>query len=503
MALLATVVLAISAHAADSATLGDLPGVRAVLRVDDARWVEREVTRFAAAMGRDPAPIRRSVAAFLYRSKSLDGVDTSRPSLMAWRDGPSPLLAVIPVKDRRLFIDEFGVMPPGEAPLVRVGDRDGTVVYTQNHASGLREYRLMVANDVAYLARSAEECRRLVAKPLISGGGVGTPVRWTGSGVDLVHSGLGGLLPEVGLPATGWYGGEALPAMIWNDLLPQVSSLSWSIVPAGEQHARLRFQVRFHPEGSISQWLAYQKNQAGRLMVPLIGPQTAMVVRVQALWQGQCERIGTAFAPAVQASAGAAWQPSVEEAWRSLWSLAERSGEAAWILDADRPQARSSAMVIEQPRAIDQVADLRTVAAAIMPASDRPVVVAGQEIPVRRGVRVGAPLRQMSWAQERHLVDLAVIGDGDAGALAAGLSARLAGVNAPAGEPSLMSLWCDVSRLARASRALDPELVLPPAQITGVVRLVGVNGIEAELTAPMRELATVMGPWLGEDSVRR
>ena len=102
----------------------------------------------------------------LYLSNGYDGIDLTRPSLIGWRPGPAGLVAVIPIKDRKRFLDGFGVAPGGDAPLVRVGDSEGTVKLTQIHGGQHDEYRLLVTNDTAYLARTPEECRQLSLHPL-------------------------------------------------------------------------------------------------------------------------------------------------------------------------------------------------------------------------------------------------------------------------------------------------------------------------------------------------
>ena len=133
----------------------------AVVRINDPRWVEREIVKFAATLGIDPAPMRSELSRLLYRCLSTDGIDLTRPALLAWRTGPAPLIAIIPLANRRLFLDSFGVSLGDDAPLIRIGERDGTVLYSQNTNDGLVEYRLLVSDKAAFLARTTEECRAL------------------------------------------------------------------------------------------------------------------------------------------------------------------------------------------------------------------------------------------------------------------------------------------------------------------------------------------------------
>jgi hypothetical protein len=128
---------ALAAIAFAGETANPLDQAEVVLQVRDGRWVDREATRFAAAYNGDLSAVRSELAQALYRSVSFDGIDLTRPALIAWRTGKAPLLAVIPISDRATFLRSFGAVDIGEAPLVRTGERDGTVIYTQNQPQGL------------------------------------------------------------------------------------------------------------------------------------------------------------------------------------------------------------------------------------------------------------------------------------------------------------------------------------------------------------------------------
>ena len=86
----------------------DPAGAERLIQINDAHWVEREASRFAAALGQDPVPVRRRIAERLYRSRDLNGIDTLRPALLWWGTESGPLTALIPLKDRRIFCDGFG-----------------------------------------------------------------------------------------------------------------------------------------------------------------------------------------------------------------------------------------------------------------------------------------------------------------------------------------------------------------------------------------------------------
>jgi hypothetical protein len=492
MRLIPALVLSVAgalAQAADPAF--DPATAEAVLRINDARWVEREATRLAAAMGRDPAPLRAAVAGALYHARSLEGIDTARPALVAWRSGTSPMVAVIPLRDRRRFLDDFGVMPAGEAPLVRTGDRDGTTVWSQNHAQGLREYRLLVVNDTAYLGRSLEDCRALAARPLVGGADPTVALTATMTGAFLQD---GPAL--IDWPAAPW----EVPRLLWLDTAGPLASaataisagtkrLSWECRPMGNDgEVRLTARIEALPETPFAQWLAAQRDHASRLSTPLQGERTAAMLWGSLVWQGQAEAYARDSTPAIRAALGPAWIPAVAEAWTTWWALWERSNEAAWALEVTDPGQRTIITALEQPRSAEHAAAWNVVAGAVtgIPGS-------GEGRAFQRNGRLATTaFEQVLLASDRHLVAVDVFGGQAARPVAEAVSGRLALTTTPSGQSGILMGWCDVARLARLSPHLDAEIALEPAPLTLAVTAPGLDQLEVVIAAPLRRVATVL-----------
>ena len=137
--------------------------VQAVIRIADPLWLFDQTSRVSSAMEQSGAQFRNHLAALIYGSASLKGIDINQPVVLGWRRGDKPLVAVIPLSDRREFLRHFGRVTLDGRMLIRVGERDGTIVYSKNSLAGIIEYRLMIRENVAYLAGSVEECELMAA----------------------------------------------------------------------------------------------------------------------------------------------------------------------------------------------------------------------------------------------------------------------------------------------------------------------------------------------------
>jgi hypothetical protein len=409
-----TVSIAAAALAAGEAGL--LAEAQLVLRVNDPAWVERTVNQLGSAREATGRDLRAWLARSIHRSRSLDALDPARPAVFAWRSGRLPLLAILPVRDRLAFLDDFGVGPEGQAPLIRVGDNDGTAVLRQNrlaHDGGMAEYRLLVTNSAAHLAPTVAECRALSA--LGARGAVAEGA--------LELSGLGeALVPAARtIPLLG----DQAPAV-----LAQVRRWSLSIASASETVLRMRGTLVAEPESALARWIAAQRNQAGRLGPQVRSGSESLLLSLSLTWLGQAERWLLEQAPVLRARVGAAWTPAVDESWRLLAGLVERSGGAALAFDGTATLA-----AVEHPRAGEALTLLAVLGEALgaAPRQDQPI--AGRPALQR--------LHQVLLAGERHL--LAVEGV-DAVARAAGLLARLDRPQPPEGAPAIAEAWFDAGR---------------------------------------------------------
>ena len=469
----------------------DPQSAEAVIRINDARWVEREATRLSAGLGRDPSLIRAAVATTLYHARSLEGIDTSRPALIAWRSGTAPLIAVIPLKDRRRFLDDFGVMPTGESPLVRTGDRDGTTVWSQNAASGLREYRLLVANETAFLGRSVEECRALAAR---------SPVGPVDNAVPITVTMTGSFLAQgpalIDLPGMPWN----MPRLSWLDLAPLAAAgraaidlgttrLTWELRPFGQEgDLRVVGKLTAKPESALAAFVSNQHDSASRLVEPLRTPDTALMVWSSLAWQGQPTAYGATVSPVMRAALGPAWIPAVDEAWRSWWSLWERGSDCAWTLEAQSPQRYTTTTVSEQPRAVEHGGTWNTVAGAI---TGIPGAAEGRLFQ-RNGRLDEKAFEQAILAGERHVIAVDAFGGAPARSAAEQVASRLAVAGKPAAVTAIAAGWCDFTRLARMSPHRDPDSALAPVIVTFALHAAANDTLQIEIQAPLQGIASVL-----------
>lgn len=473
----------------------------AVIRITDTPWLDRELTRFAAALGRDPKPMRRLLAESLYHTKSLDGIDISRPAVFIWRRSGHPLQAIIPIlaSQRRQFVEEFGVMGSGEAPLVRVGDRDGTVVYTQNHPDGLREYRLLVMDSVAFLAHTADDCRKLAARAgaLLPQVGAAAPVTLTCSGEWLRASGLLKWSWSPRLPLHQWLPWASMIETAQAGALGQVESLTLEIRPTSEGRARLAARVSARPESEFAAWIATQQNVGNRLRGQVGGPDTAVRIDFHAVWQDKLEVLANAQVGAARARAGDGWTAEADESWAQMFSIAQRAGDAVWALEVPEPGRQVQTLVIEQPRHEEAAAHIERVARAMTGVPSTPMAVTGHPA-TRRTVKAGGgmpALAQLVGTTSRQvlLIDGWNVSESQVLASAEGTARRLQQSILSAGEPAVAGLWCNVGRLVRLAAGIDTEVTIPDAVIQGSLRVTGVNSLQFDLVVPLGEAAAALG----------
>ncbi|MBA3683943.1 MAG: hypothetical protein H0W72_01705 [Planctomycetes bacterium] len=328
----------------------------ATLRINDLRWLDREAASFANTSGTSSDQLRGLLAQIFFHARSYDGVDLSRPAVIAWRSGPAPLVAIIPLEDRRRFIADFGAITAYGSPLIRIGERDGTTVYTQNTVAGLREYRLLVQDDVAYIARTVAECRAMAARPLRQAAGREAPVTFTAQPAFFT---VPASLAEWAKPAVmGLDAATALALFVrsptnWDDLGSQVAMVHAELAPAADGVVRLSARLSAKADTVLAQWLALQKNVASRLL-PAVRNGADVVAYGQVEWQGQLDRLGQRMVPAMRALAGERWTPQVEDAWRRYWEMADREGPFAFAMQLPRGgKAGFQRFVIERQRAAE------------------------------------------------------------------------------------------------------------------------------------------------------
>ncbi len=484
----------------------------AVVRIADCMWLDRELTRFAAALGRDPKFLRRQLAEALYHTRSFEAIDTSRPAVFIWASGASPLQAIIPIHAelRRQFVDEFGVMGSGEPPLVRVGDRDGTVIYTQNRPEGLREYRLLVIDSVAYLARNADECRRLAARSasLLPVVGTAAPVALQCTGTWLRSSGILAWSWSSRLPLAQWLpGGELLDAA-QAGILAQAEQFACELRPGAgvAGRARLSWRLVARPDSELAAWIAIQQNQGSRILGLVDGPDIALRAAIHVVWQNKLEQAARIVAQRLRVALGDDWTEAFADSWQQLFLVAQRSTDAAWVLATPAPGVQVQTLLFEQPRADEQAQNLDRVAGTLTGAKPVSATIGGfaairRQMPAQAG---RSALTQIFAATSRHLLLVDGWGTPEAELLtrAENTARRLQLAAAPSADPAIFTAWCNLGRLIRLAPTLDTEIAIPDVVMTAAVRVAGVNVLVGDVTAPLAETAAVLGHLPDEPAAR-
>jgi len=438
-----------------------------VIRANDLLWCDRQIAAYATAANLDPEGPRHLLAGALLRSRSLAGVDISRPALIAWRDQAAPLLAIIPLSDRRAFIEDFGADSRFGAPLVRVSEREGTTVYQQNSPDGLLEYRLLIHNDTAYVASTLADCRRLTGIVLTRiGDGAPLEVHLQGKALTWLQESTAvelpdltkqdRLLPDV-VSLLQRYGRTAFPR-----LAEQVARLDVTLRGDGESTLVIEGRLLARSDAPLAQFLAVQKNQSSRLLPLLRNEHTAVAVYGSILWQGQLDRLGQDLAAGVATQLGSAWTAQAEDSWRRGWALRDRNNIFATVVQV-QPQAGKTAGIdvtaitlTEQAQAGDLVVHAQRFAQAERAAVRgmdliEDISVAG--LPGwRQAIKAGGVVQDaLQLATGRHSLGI-VSSTGRAKAVAENVVPQvlLDGGQRPEGTAALFAGWIDGGVIARA-----------------------------------------------------
>lgn len=486
------VLVAASVLAAGEAKAGILDQVLVAVQVRDGRWLDREATRFTSAYGGDLQKVRAEIAQVLYRSRSTAGIDFARPALVGWRGGRAPLIAALPVSNREAFLKDFGAVEPESPPLVRTGEREGTVVYRQNQPGGEVEYRLLVAGGTAFLARTAAECRALAAE-------YGTPgydpalapieVSWRGAG-----------LAELPFPAAHWIAAlpdlptaapelaalRPLAASAWRDLAGQIATMSLAVGGDGHGELRLALRIAARRDAPLAAWIAAQRPGTERLAGQLRTPSTVLLASGRLVFQGQLERWAFDQIAAVQAACGPRWNETVDGAYRTLCTLIERSG--ALGLAVERHQAGTvQQWVAEHPRAVEVMQSASVLAAALGGGA-----AAQARVGQRDAITVtGATQASLYAAGDRHAVRVDDRGARRLAPSAADLLQRLDETGSLDDEAVLAAVWCDLSAAWNTPAGVDGEPA-PGLPVRARLRQAGESAIEAAIALPLADLGRIL-----------
>ena len=474
----------------------------AVVRINDPRWVDREIIKFAATLGMDPAPLRSELSRVLYRCLTTDGIDLTRPALLAWRNGPAPLIAIIPLANRRQFLETFGVGIGDDAPLIRIGERDGTVLYSQNTNEGLVEYRLLVSDKAAFLARTTEECRALSEHSVTTVAG-DAPLTFNASAGFLasVTSDPTAALPPAFAPVLPHGLARELGLTLWRELIGQLSGITFELRAEGGDALRVALSLRPQADSQLGVWVGNQRNQPGRLLSLVRTPACWLTLSGSILWQGQAERLGQILGLLAKVGAGAAWTASVDELWHGVWALLDRTGTFAAAFDMEFLAGHAASewrCLLEQQRAGDLIAVLNTFIQTLTGQAGE-AVTAAAATGFRQAIAQGeapasAPLpliglangNQAMFVQSQSHDPLQVAGD---------VLTKAGTVLPPEGPPCVLSVGLHLTPMLRALVQIAggvAQAALPNADAVLVLRALPLNHLALDATLPMQAIAQLL-----------
>lgn len=495
--LIAVCVFCCSVCGPTALTAGDSPNpldqAEVILRVRDGRWVDREATRFAAAYGGDLASLRGELARVLFRSRSFDGIDLSRPSLVAWRPGRMPMMAVIPITNRIAFLKSFGAVEADEPPLVRTGERDGTVIYRQNQPGGEWEYRLLVAGNVAYLARTSEECQRLatlIGQP--ANDPAAPPIEVQMRGSALLNPTLPGAGELGGLPGLPFALDElatipGLASHAWQSMADQVASISMQARSDNQGNLLCAARMVAKPDSTLSAWIAAQRPGTERLAGQLRNQDTAILVTGRLAFQGQAERWAFDQAETMRAAAGNRWSDAADGAYRGLCTLIERTGAFAVSVERGGSGLLQN-WVGEHPRALEVVQSVAAVVGALH-GTEPELVRIGQRSAFTLPSAGGTSLFV---AGDRHATRLDDHGGKRTVAAASDLLQRLEEPGSLDAAPALMALWIDLG-LAWNTPPPSDGTKAEQVVVRGALRPAGPSVLDLAIEIPLAGVGRLLG----------
>jgi hypothetical protein len=493
-----------------------LEDAQVVVRANDLLWCQRQITSFAAAANLDPTERSGMFAGMVFRSRSLAGMDLSRPALMAWRNRPAPLLAIIPIIDRRAFLEDFGADTQYGTPLVRVAEREGSTVYKQNTDEDLVEYRLLIQDDVAYLAPTVAECLQLAALRF-QRIGEGAPLQIRLHGGSLMNlpafPGLSGTKESLlfGPTITSLlhrYGMDSITRVA-----DQIARIDLNVHDGDEGHIVIDGNLLARSDAPLAQFLAVQKNQSSRLLPLVESANTAAVFYGSVTWQGELDRLGQDLTEKVGPLLGSAWNAQAEDSWRRAWAARDRNGVFVAVANVLRDEQGkldcSTTVLTEQNRGSDLVVHAQRFATAEQAYFAKHALPGHQvtDVKVEDVSIAGLPGWRESFRLDGHPADFLQIATGRhilgidsrcgrALAIAEELVPRvlLDGGQKPEGESALFAGWFDPGILARAHCG-DPLVNVPAGRLTVSAKSSSQGDLSLHLDVPVIAFAILEREW--------
>lgn len=485
--------------------------VSVVVRINDPAWLVRHVDQIGAAAAPVGALLRSLLAEALFTSRGLDGIAFDRPALLAIRGDERPLLMAIPFRDRNRFLDDFGQVRVVDRFMLRLAEQQGTVVYSQNTVHGLWEYRLLLRDGYAYLARSAEECRLLADQPLAAAPDApALVVEWTGPylasdgarldapGVD-PGAGMAGSLDDLALRTYGM--DLASLGFDVEGLLGQIAMVRLEVGSDAAGDLRLGLACEAAAGTALAEWIGRQAGGSSRLLPMIERSNDLLTVHGQLTWRGELEEMGRDLGAALQERLGAetATRESLQDV-RRYYSLLDRRGAFAATMSlpqtADGTRQPVIRAVTEQPGAADLLTLQRTVDELLSRITGAEVgafdAVGGLvAYRTRQSAPDGSPSCTLYAAERDRLLQVTAASERAATVEMRTLIAALADPQAPAGAPGVVVARLHIDRALRlaAIGQGQPAPDLAPLTLDIALRVEAGRRMVCELVLPLGRLA--------------
>jgi hypothetical protein len=392
------------------------------------------------------------------------------------------------------------------SPLIRVGERNGTTVYSQNTDDGLVEYRLLVQDNTAFLARTPEECKQLATNPLRIP--LNKPALQFHAKGAFFKQAQNFEKAKAALPSVKSADLLQLAALEqamrdWRGLTDQVASVDWDAQEGKDGVIAMHCQVNAKGDSEVAQWIGKQKNASSRL-IPLVRKSESFVsVYGHINWQGQLERLGLRLVQQLQQELGSErWTAAIEEAWQEQWVIMDLEGPFAFAMDfigGEKSIDVLMKMLAEQPRGDELVVLSETVNKAIAPESVADESIEAVTIDGLPGMRrkvafaLGAKSSEMDEVRlgtSTHLFQVAST-RGDSSELTSQLMREVTANMPPEGIPGIAVIQISIAPFFRSSQSYD-SLSYPNADIIVALKSSAESNLVLDITVPLQQIGALV-----------
>ena len=482
--------------------------VRAFIQLNQPRWVVESVATMATALGLTDGHTQAYVAEFLFGSVDLSGIDLSRPAVLAWRTGDAPLVGMIPVADRSAFLRTFGLVQHIDRLLMRVGERDGTVVYSQNTDAGLFEYRMMFRDGYAYLARNSNECRLLADFKRSTSAFDGAPLIMRASGESIADMAMRHQIFS-SMPA----GFNIIQELPWLQTLQadvpafmkQADNLTLTIESKSEGRVKIQTQISAVTDTDLAAWSARQVNTGSRYLPVLARSDDIARFHANIRWKGEMEAIGRNVIQEILETNPAILPAEREHEFRSYFRMFDNREQTAgaWGLRLNNLTANGSEIEVavqfrgfaQQIHAAEFLNILRSVDLIFGPETAVGDFGALAGLMSYRGQHRSGTLQQIMVADRNKIVSIYDPVAAQAQAATQEVIGKLQEVRAPIGEVGIAVLRLEIGNIANHLASITKRKIesSEPLAVDIVLKADGQGGLVIESEFPLQKLGLQLG----------